>query len=130
MDCCIGCSCQPDIPHTLSGRVQNEKLCPPMPPNMTVTLRIFHIELIFTLDYGGSSCMLSYVTIFIRFDAHALIDVHSSQNHPSEYISRHRALKSLYYFRILKPASGAKCGGNTEISKLCMHYNSHMSVLY
>ncbi len=59
--------------------------------------------------------------IFIRSDAHALMDAHSPQNQPSQYISRHTAQKSLYYFRILQPAHGAKYRNNMKTSKLCLH---------
>ena len=41
-------------------------------------------------------------------------------------ISQNRAWKSLYYFCNLHPASSAKCAHNMDISKLCMHYSSHM----
>ncbi len=62
-------------------------------------------------------------TIFICFDAHALIDAHSSPNCS-------RTWKFLCYFFILQPSSGTKFGSNMEISKLCMHNSSQVSLLY
>ena len=50
------------------------------------------------IEHGIGPAPYDMDTIFVRSDAHTLIDAHSPQNQPSKYISRHIACKSLYYF--------------------------------
>ena len=58
---------------------------------------------------------ISTNSFVLTHDTYVLTDAYSPQ--------------SLYYFCILQPVSSAKCGNNMEMSKLCMHYSSHVSTV-
>ena len=62
-------------------------------------------------------------TIFVCIHAHAQIHAHCSQNSS-------RTWNFLCEFCILQLVSSAKCGNNIDISKLCMQYSGHVSLLY